>query len=109
MAYCNKIFSELKPTTRVHLDDRDNYTPGFKFNHWEQKGVPIRLNIGPKDVANNVVEIARRDTREKIRGVAQASLVNELPGCSMQSRRTSLTTHSSIEKRTHTSLKITLR
>src|SRR5262249_20488736 len=48
---------------RVHFDDRDNYTPGFKFNHWEQKGVPIRINIGPKDIANEVVEIARRDTR----------------------------------------------
>jgi prolyl-tRNA synthetase len=80
MSTCNRIAAELKPTVRVHLDDRDNYTPGFKFNHWEQKGVPIRLNIGPKDVANNVVEIARRDTREKIRGVAQASLANEIAG-----------------------------
>jgi prolyl-tRNA synthetase len=77
---CKRIVGELKPTIRVHFDERDNYTPGFKFNHWEQKGVPIRLNIGPKDVANNVVEIARRDTREKIRGVAQASLLNEITG-----------------------------
>jgi prolyl-tRNA synthetase len=77
---CKRIAAELKPTIRVHFDERDNYTPGFKFNHWEQKGVPIRLNIGPKDVANNVVEIARRDTREKIRGVSQASLVNEITG-----------------------------
>lgn len=77
---CRKIAAELKPSMRVHFDDRDNYTPGWKFNHWEQKGVPIRLNIGPKDVASNVVEIARRDTREKIRGVAQASLTNELLG-----------------------------
>jgi prolyl-tRNA synthetase len=77
---CNQIFQELKPTTRVHLDDRENYTPGFKFNHWEQKGVPLRLNIGPKDVANNVVEVARRDTGEKIRGVAQTGLVNEVSG-----------------------------
>jgi prolyl-tRNA synthetase len=77
---CKRIVAELKPTIRVHFDERDNYTPGFKFNHWEQKGVPIRLNIGPKDVANNVVEIARRDTREKIRGVSQASLLNEITG-----------------------------
>lgn len=78
--YCNKIMDELKDTFRIHFDDRDNHTPGFKFNHWEQKGVPIRLNIGPKDVANNVVEIARRDTREKIRGVSQPGLKNELLG-----------------------------
>jgi prolyl-tRNA synthetase len=78
---CNEIFAELKKAgIRVHLDDRDNCTPGFKFNHWELRGVPLRLNIGPRDVAGNVVEIARRDTSEKIRGVAQAGLVNELTG-----------------------------
>lgn len=77
---CKKIEGELASSMRVHLDNRDNLTPGFKFNHWEQKGVPLRLNIGPKDVANNVVEIARRDTGEKIRGVAQAALANELSG-----------------------------
>jgi prolyl-tRNA synthetase len=80
LAYCNDIVGALKATTRIHLDDRDNYTPGFKFNHWEQKGVPIRLNIGPKDVANNVVEIARRDTREKIRGISKESLPSEIAG-----------------------------
>jgi prolyl-tRNA synthetase len=78
---CNEIFSTLKEAgIRVHLDDRDNYTPGFKFNHWELRGVPLRLNIGPKDVANNVVEVARRDTAEKIRGVSQNGLANELSG-----------------------------
>lgn len=66
---CKQVYAELKPSYRVHLDDRDNFNPGYKFNHWEQKGVPVRLNIGPKDVANNVIEIARRDTREKIRDV----------------------------------------
>lgn len=76
-----EIAAELKAAgIRVHLDDRDNCTPGFKFNHWELRGVPLRLNIGPKDIAANVVEIARRDTSEKIRGVAQAGLVNELKG-----------------------------
>lgn len=81
---CNEIEQALKPVCRVHFDGRDNYTPGFKFNHWEQKGVPIRINIGPKDVANNVVEIARRDTGEKIRGVSQASLPNEVAGLLIQ-------------------------
>jgi len=78
--HCKRIEKELAGQFRVHLDDRDNYTPGFKFNHWEQRGVPVRINIGPKDIANEVVEIARRDTREKIRGVRQAGLANELSG-----------------------------
>lgn len=77
---CNQIAKDLKDVARVHVDSRDNLTPGFKFNHWEQKGVPMRLNIGPKDVANNVVEIARRDTGEKIRGVSQSGLTNEVAG-----------------------------
>ncbi|HEY9732281.1 MAG TPA: proline--tRNA ligase [Drouetiella sp.] len=80
LAKCQQIADDLKDVARVHIDNRDNLTPGFKFNHWEQKGVPMRLNIGPKDVANNVVEIARRDTGEKIRGVSQAGLTNEVAG-----------------------------
>ena len=80
IAYCKEVALSLKETARVHLDERDNLTPGFKFNYWEQKGVPVRLNIGPKDVANNVVEIARRDTREKIRGISKASLPSEISG-----------------------------
>jgi len=78
--HARRIEKELKEHFRVQYDDRDNLTPGFKFNHWEQKGVPVRINLGPKDIANEVVEIARRDTREKIRGVRQAGLVNELSG-----------------------------
>lgn len=46
---------------RVKVDDRDNLTPGFKYNDWELRGVPLRLEIGPRDVANNVVMLARRD------------------------------------------------
>ena len=78
--YASKIVKELGGEFRVHFDDRDNHTPGFKFNYWEQKGVPIRINIGPRDVSNDVVEIARRDTREKIRNVSHAGLKNELSG-----------------------------
>ncbi len=47
------------------IDDRDQYKPGFKFNDWELKGVPIRVEIGPRDVENNSVVVARRDTGEK--------------------------------------------
>lgn len=49
----------------VKLDDRDTHKPGFKFAEWELKGVPVRLAIGPRDIENNTVEIARRDTGVK--------------------------------------------
>jgi prolyl-tRNA synthetase len=51
---------------RVMLDDRDAYTPGWKYNEWEMRGVPLRLEIGPKDLEKQQVVIARRDTREKL-------------------------------------------
>jgi prolyl-tRNA synthetase len=50
---------------RVMLDDRDAYTPGWKFADWEMRGVPVRLEIGPKDIEKQQVVLARRDTREK--------------------------------------------
>jgi len=50
---------------RVMLDDRDAYTPGWKFSEWEMRGVPLRLEIGPKDIEKGQVMLARRDTREK--------------------------------------------
>lgn len=50
---------------RVKIDDRDNLSPGFKYNEWEMKGVPLRLEIGPRDIENNEVVLARRDTFEK--------------------------------------------
>jgi prolyl-tRNA synthetase len=46
---------------RVKVDDRDNLTPGFKFNDWELRGVPLRMEIGPRDVAQQVAVLARRD------------------------------------------------
>lgn len=49
----------------VKLDERDNMTPGFKFAEYELKGVPVRMAIGPRDVQNESVEVARRDTKEK--------------------------------------------
>ncbi len=50
---------------RVKLDDRDNVTPGWKFNEWELKGVPLRLEIGPRDLENRQAMCVRRDTFEK--------------------------------------------
>tara|TARA_Y100000588_G_scaffold378747_1_gene459749 strand:- start:1451 stop:2902 length:1452 start_codon:yes stop_codon:yes gene_type:complete len=51
---------------RVFYDDRDTYTPGWKYSEWEMRGVPLRLEIGPKDLEKSQVILARRDTREKI-------------------------------------------
>ncbi len=49
----------------VKYDDNDNNRPGWKFAEYEMKGVPVRIAIGPRDLANNQVELARRDTKEK--------------------------------------------
>jgi prolyl-tRNA synthetase len=50
---------------RVHLDDRDTQQPGFKYADWEMRGVPLRLEIGPKDIEKDQCVLVRRDTREK--------------------------------------------
>ncbi len=63
---CEEVFSLLKAAgIRVKLDDRDNVSPGWKFNEWELKGVPLRLEIGPRDIENGVAAYMRRDTFEK--------------------------------------------
>ena len=49
----------------VQFDDRDNYKPGYKFAEHEMKGIPVRIAVGPRDIENNTLEIARRDTLEK--------------------------------------------
>jgi prolyl-tRNA synthetase len=62
----NAIISELKALgIRVKYDDSDNARPGWKFAEYEMKGVPVRLAIGARDLEKNVVEVARRDTKEK--------------------------------------------
>jgi len=57
--------SLLSKGLSVLLDDRDGYTPGWKFNEWEVKGIPIRIELGPKDLEKKQVMVARRDTGEK--------------------------------------------
>src|SRR3989344_5992559 len=49
----------------VHMDDRDGYSPGWKFNEWEMKGVPVRMELGPKDLEKKQALVVRRDTGEK--------------------------------------------
>ena len=57
----NKLHEELRESYRIKIDDRDNISPGFKFNEWELKGVPLRIEIGPKDIEKNSVVFSRRD------------------------------------------------
>ena len=59
------IDSLRKKGITVKFDNRDTHKPGFKFAEWELKGVPIRIAIGPRDIENGTVEVARRDTKEK--------------------------------------------
>ena len=61
----NEVFEKVKSVARVKLDDSDN-SPGWKFSEYEMKGVPLRLELGPKDIENNQCVLVRRDTREKI-------------------------------------------
>ncbi len=65
---------------RVKVDDRDNLTPGFKYNDWEMRGVPLRMEIGPRDVAQNVVMLARRDIpgREGKQPVSQDNIAQRV-------------------------------
>ena len=66
MQKAHQIKDDLsKIDLRVHLDDREQLTPGFKFNDWEMKGIPIRIEIGPKDIAKNQVVLVRRHNRTK--------------------------------------------
>ncbi|MBK8723030.1 MAG: proline--tRNA ligase [Saprospiraceae bacterium] len=65
-AASNEIASKLRAKgIRVKIDDNDHNRPGFKFAEYEKLGVPVRLGIGARDLANNSVEVARRDTKEK--------------------------------------------
>jgi len=61
----HRLVDSLKASARVKLDDRDTVRPGFKFNEWELRGVPLRVEMGPKDLAKGQVVLARRDTGAK--------------------------------------------
>ena len=60
---CKEIKKSIK--SLAEIDENENYTPGWKFNYWELKGVPIRLELGPKDLEKKQVVLVRRDTNKK--------------------------------------------
>ena len=73
----NAFVKELKQAgVKVKYDDSENNRPGWKFAEYEMKGVPIRIGIGARDIANNVVEVVRRDTKEKMSMPIEGLAVN---------------------------------
>lgn len=68
------LAEKLSELYRVHLDDRDELTPGYKFNDWEMRGVPLRLELGPRDLKDGKAVLCRRDTGQK-ESVAQETLL----------------------------------
>ena len=75
---CREVYIALKSVARVKLDDRD-FTPGWKFNEYEMKGVPVRIEIGPRDIENGVATVARRDKTEEKFTVRLDDIATELP------------------------------
>ena len=65
MAEAQRLAEALPASVRVRLDDRLEHTPGWKFNEWELRGVPLRLELGPRDLQNRQAVLVRRDTGEK--------------------------------------------
>ncbi|MBI2635797.1 proline--tRNA ligase [Candidatus Peregrinibacteria bacterium] len=65
LSACKSLEQSWSPALRVKIDDRDDKSPGFKFNEWEVKGVPLRVEIGPKDVEKKQITVVRRDTGGK--------------------------------------------
>jgi prolyl-tRNA synthetase len=66
LPHAERIKAELEQRgVRVMLDDRDEHSPGWKYAEWEMRGVPLRLEIGPRDIKSEQVMLVRRDTREK--------------------------------------------
>lgn len=75
---CREVYIALKSVARVKLDDRD-FTPGWKFNEYEMKGVPVRIEIGPRDIENGVATVARRDKTEEKFTIRLDDIATELP------------------------------
>ena len=77
-AFIDRVKAAVGERARLWVDDREQYTPGWKYNEHELRGVPIRLEVGPKDVAKEAVMSVRRDTRAK-ESIPLAALAERLP------------------------------
>jgi prolyl-tRNA synthetase len=66
MPFCRQLHAQLAPRMRTLLDDRPDQSAPWKFNEWEMRGVPVRVEVGPRDVAAGQVTVVRRDTLEKV-------------------------------------------
>ncbi len=73
-----RIKRALGERVRLEIDAREEYSPGWRFNEWELRGVPLRIEIGPKDIQKNQVVLARRDTKEKL-AISQDQLAERVP------------------------------
>jgi prolyl-tRNA synthetase len=75
-----RVEAALREDVRLHVDDRQEYSPGWKFNEWEMRGVPLRIEVGPRDVKQGQVTLARRDIpgREGKRSVPLEGLFGEV-------------------------------
>ncbi len=72
------LADQLKDKLRVKLDDREEYSPGWKYNEWEMRGVPVRIEVGPRDIDKGHVVVVRRDNGEKT-FMSRDDLFEELP------------------------------
>ncbi len=65
LEYAGRVYDEVKRSSRAYLDSRDEYSPGWKFNEWEIKGVPIRIEVGKRELESKSVVVVRRDNGSK--------------------------------------------
>lgn len=81
LAKAKQLEDGLAARTRVHVDDRENMTPGAKYFEWERRGVPLRIEIGPRDVAASQVVLVRRSatSEERKQSVGEAEAVATIP------------------------------
>ena len=80
MSFVEPLYRELRERFRVVLDDDREHSPGWRFAEWELRGVPVRIECGPRDQAENAVTLVRRDTGEKYQRVARATVASRVAG-----------------------------
>lgn len=97
LVLAQEIYTKLKTTYRCELDLVDDESAGFKFNKWELKGVPLRLEIGDRDVANNSIVVYRRDTGEKINSTVE-DLNKTISNLSLEIQNNLFTKHQKFTK-----------